>query len=148
MARRDGFLVYAQVPDETRVQRLRAKAAESGLLAKTLYAGVGSADHLPLAGRAASLVLVTDLSNSDLTEAHRSAWLQAIAPRRGVAILGNPNAKELNEEKLRSLVGRSAGSSSLSPRRWTMGVLSPQARSRCRPVAAEVSRCVECTGIP
>ena len=102
LARRDGFLVYAQVPDETRVQSLRAKAAESGLLAKTLYAGVGSADHLPLAGRAASLLLVSDLSNSDLNEARRIAWLQAIAPRRGLAILGNPNAKELSEEKLRS----------------------------------------------
>jgi outer membrane protein assembly factor BamB len=102
LARRDGFLVYAQVPDETRVQGLRAKAAESGLLAKTLYAGVGSADHLPLAERAASLVLVTDLSSSDLTESRRSAWLRALAPRRGVAIFGSPSASQLDEEKLRT----------------------------------------------
>jgi hypothetical protein len=111
MARQNGFLVYAQVSDEINVQRLRAAAAESGLLAKTLYAGVGPAGYLPLAERAASLVLVTDLSSRDLTESHRIAWLQALAPRRGVAIFGNPDANRLEEDKLRtSMAGCRIGS--------------------------------------
>jgi hypothetical protein len=63
---------------------------------------VGAADQLPLAERAASLVLVADLSGSDLTESRRSAWLQALAPRRGVAIFGSPSASQLDEGKLRT----------------------------------------------
>lgn len=106
LAQNDGFVVYAQTPDEARVQRLRAEAAEAGLLAKTFYAGVGTADDLPLAERASSLVLVTDLCDSDLTDSRRRAWLQALAPRRGVAIFGNTDARKLNEQQLRAwLIG-------------------------------------------
>lgn len=109
LARQDRFLVYAQAEDAETVRVLREDAAGKGLLARTFYAGVGAIDHLPLAEDMAALVVVTDLSDADLTDANREAWVRALAPRRGVALLGNTTGKGLDQGKLKAWLADQPG---------------------------------------
>ncbi len=100
LAEKTPFIVVACSPEETPVASLRKEAAARGLLASRIYVEQLPDCSSPLAENSASLLLVDDLVESDLTPARHKAWFGAISPRRGVAIVGNRKAEELDSRKL------------------------------------------------
>ena len=100
LAEKTPFIVVACSSQEKQVASMREAAAARGLLARRLYAEQMPDSTCPLAENSVSLLLVDDLVESDLTPARHEAWLGAISPRRGVAIVGNRKAEKLDSRKL------------------------------------------------
>ncbi|MHC4718520.1 MAG: outer membrane protein assembly factor BamB family protein, partial [Planctomycetota bacterium] len=92
LARRPAFVVHALGPDAAAVAPTRNAAEAQGVLGRSLYVEQGDASTLPLANRLADLLVVTDLTDADLTAERRAEWLRVLAPRRGTALVGRARA--------------------------------------------------------
>jgi outer membrane protein assembly factor BamB len=92
LAGRPSFVVHAMPQDAAGVARMRGAAEAKGMLGRSLYVEAGDASKLPLADRLVDLLVVTNLTDADLTPALRAAWVRVLAPRRGTALVGRARA--------------------------------------------------------
>jgi outer membrane protein assembly factor BamB len=88
LAKRPAFVTHLMAQDVKVVESLRDRAEAAGLLGRSLYVEQGQPVPMPFADRLADMIVVTDLRDGDLTPELRDAWLRALAPRRGAALLG------------------------------------------------------------
>lgn len=109
LAKKLPFIVYAQCADTKQVNNIKEKAIAENLLARKLYADTGDASHLPLAPHSATIVLVDNLENSGINAKNLNAWVSALSPLRGIAILGNHDAKKVDCRKLMAALDKCDG---------------------------------------
>ena len=88
LARRTNFVVHLMSPDDRVLTAARQAAEKEGLLGRSLYVEKGSFAALPYADRLVDLLVVSDLSDADLTPELRAEWLRVLGPRRGTALVG------------------------------------------------------------
>lgn len=84
-AQQSNWVVYA-VAEGDRAAGVQAAGLASGTLGQTLYVGNSTG---ALADKLAAAVVVPAAKTSDLTAAHRAAWLRVLAPRRGTLVVGH-----------------------------------------------------------
>jgi outer membrane protein assembly factor BamB len=92
LAKRPAMVVHVLSPNPRLLAQIRDAAQAVGVLGRSLYAEQAGAAGLPFADRLVDLLVVSDLGDADLTPAIRSAWLRALAPRRGTALVGRARA--------------------------------------------------------
>jgi outer membrane protein assembly factor BamB len=104
LAQRPTFIVCVMAKEEDQVARIRADATVAGVLGRTFYVEQGNAASLPFASRLVDLMVISNLSDADLTPERRSEWLRVIAPVRGLALVGCAGAtgSRLSKGKLKA----------------------------------------------
>ena len=106
LAKRPAFIVHILAEDSKLVTSIRARAEAEGLLGRSFYVEQGKATPLPFADRLVDLLIVSDLCDADLTPELRNAWIRALAPRRGVALVGcgKETTGKLSQEALKAWI--------------------------------------------
>ena len=106
LAKRPAMVVHLSSQSPQAVARLRAAAESEGVLGRSLYVEKGPASPLPFADRLVDLLIVSDLSDADLTPELKKEWLRVLAPRRGTAMVGRAKttAGGLSKEALQAWI--------------------------------------------
>ncbi|NOU36694.1 MAG: PQQ-binding-like beta-propeller repeat protein [Kiritimatiellaceae bacterium] len=86
LAANSGFTIHAM--DSSTGNVAAARTAVGNLLGKTIYVEQGSPTAIPLASESADLLVLTDLTSSDMTGSLTNEILRVICPGVGRAILG------------------------------------------------------------
>lgn len=102
------YVVQVQREDHRRVIELRRKAEKQGLLARNLYCVHSRSHHAITAPGTVDVLVISDLRDADLSPKNIDSWCESLAPRRGVAILGQQGktVDGLSLEKLKGVAAR------------------------------------------
>ncbi len=93
LAQKTNFVVHVSSHQTKVLSDVRAKAETAGLLGRSLYVEEATTNAiLPFADRLVDLLIVSDLRDADLKPGARDAWLKALAPGRGAALVGRSKA--------------------------------------------------------
>jgi len=99
LATNSEFIVYAQHTDDGVVQTAKMLADSNGLLNRKVYVSEGTADQIQMANDYADLLLMTDLTNAELTGS-LLAEVRRMATPNGLVVLGAEGGTGLTEAAL------------------------------------------------
>lgn len=89
LARETEMLVLALDADMAAVVGARQRAADAGLLGRRLYVEQGTVEAIPFADNYVDLIVLTGMSEKDLSVKARAEILRVLAPIRGRAVLAD-----------------------------------------------------------